>query len=140
MYSHKDSNRVGQPHSYSPWPTAASAVNEKVQFFEVQPLDCRAGYSQLRSPAIKFIKSNKITLTSSSSQFLQRFLFALGLRLDLRVTNSSLQMVLLCHLVWQVFVSRQLLKNHWEQVGGYRCGPLAHLGLPLSWPLENLET
>ena len=135
MYSCKGSNQVGQPHSYSPWSTAASADNGKVQFFEVHPLDCRAGYSWLQSPAIKFIKSCKIMLTSSSSQLLQRFLFISGLQLDLRVTNSSLQMVTLCHLVWRVFASCQLSKNHWEQVAVYHCGPLSHLGQPLCYGL-----
>ena len=130
--------RVGQPHSYSPWSTAAPADSRKVHFFEVHPLECRAGYSRLQSPAIKFIKSCKITLTSSSSQLLQRFLFVTGLWLDLRVTNSSLQMVMLCHLVWRVFASPQLPKNHQEQVTGYRCGPHSYFGQPLSWPLENL--
>ena len=139
MYSCKDSNWVGQPHSYSPWSTAASADNGIVQFFEVHPLDCRAGYSRLQSPAIKFIKSCKIMLTSSSSQLLWRFLFIMGLWLALRVTNSSLQMVMLCRLVWRVFASCQLPKNHWEQVTGYHCGPHSHSGQPLSWPLENLE-
>ena len=138
MYSRKDSNRVGQSHSYSPWSTAASADNGKVQFFKVHPLDHRAGYPQLKSPAIKFIKSGKITFTSSSSQLLLRFLFVLGLWLDLRVTNSSLQMVVLCRLVWRVFASHQLSKNHQEQVAGYHCGPHSHFGQPLSWPLENL--
>ena len=127
-YSRKDSNWVGQPHSYLPWSTAASADNGKVQFFKVHPLDHRAGYSRLQSPAIKFIKSCKITLTSSSSQLLQRFLFITGLQLALRVTNSSLQMVVLCRLVWRVFVSCQLPKNHRKQVAGYCCGPHSHFG------------
>ena len=82
MYSRKDDNWVGQPHSYSPWSTAASADNGKVQFFKVHPLDHRAGYPWLQSPAIKFIKSCKITLTSSSSQLLRRFLLVMGLQLD----------------------------------------------------------
>ena len=138
MYSCKDDNWVGQPHSYSPRSTAVPADNGKVQFFKVHPLECRAGYSWLQSPAIKFIKSCKIMLTSSPSHLLQRFLFITGLWLDLRVANSSLQMVVLCHLVWQVFASRQLPKNHQEQVTGYRCGPHSHSGQPLSWPLENL--
>ena len=62
----------------------------------------------------------------------------MGLQLGLQVANSSLQVVMLCRLVWGVFVSRQLPKNHWEQVAGYHCGPHSHFGQPLSWPLENL--
>ena len=96
------------------------------------------GIPQLQSPATKFIKSCKITLPSSSSQLLQRFLFVMGLRLDLQVANSSLQMVMLCCLVWRVFASCQLPKNHREQVTGYHCGPHSHFGQPLFWPLENL--
>ena len=142
MYSCKNDNWVGQPHSYLPQSTAASAAsadNGRIQFFEVHPLECRAGYSRLQSPAIRVIKFCKITLTSSSSQLLWRFLFVTGLRLDSPVANSFPQMVVLCRLAWRVFASRQLLKNHQEQDAGYRCGSHLHSGQPLSWPLENLE-
>ena len=48
-------------------------------------------------------------------------------------------MVMLCHLVWRVFASCQLLKNHREQVAGYHCGPHSHFGQPLSWLWRILE-